>query len=86
MTPRCLLNPWRFSVDYGTYMTATAKYNHVDSSNVYANVAIPVQDVTHGQNVVTRQCYTDSFVITFAGGAATESKLIILPAGLFQAT
>lgn len=74
------------NMDYGVFLTSSAVFNHVDSSNIYANVAIPVQDQTHGQNVVVRRCYTDSFVLTFAGGAATESKLITLPAGLFQAT
>lgn len=82
-----LVSSNRFTnMDYGVFMTSAATYNHVDSSNVYANVAIPVQDMNHGQNVVIRRCYTDSFVLTFAGGAATETKQITIPAGFFQAT
>lgn len=82
-----LVSSNRFTnMDYGVFMTSAATYNHVDGSNIYANVAIPVQDATAGQNIVVKQIYSSSSSITFTGGAATETKQITIPAGFFQAT
>ena len=73
-------------MDYGVYMTATARLNHIDGSNIYSSVAVPVQDINVNQNVVQKKVYTFSTNLAFAGGAATESKLVTFPAGLLQAT
>lgn len=74
------------NMDYGIFMTSAAKYNHVDGSNIYASVAIPVQDGNSGQNIVVKQVYSSSISIAFTGGAATETKQLSIPAGFFQAT
>lgn len=82
-----LISSNRFTaMDYGVYMTATARLNHIDGSNIYSSVAVPVQDINVNQNVVQKKVYTFSTNLVFAGGAATESKLVTFPAGLLQAT